>query len=116
MVGCPYHAAYASHGDAAAFAAAYVPTLRSWSETVFHGGLDPARPLAERQAIVDRTGAQAEAVDLSPVEALFVAKRAYLMTAMETIDQEYGSFEAYVKDGLGMSPEAQKAFQESMLE
>ena len=69
-----------------------------------------------RQAIVDRTGAPAESIDLSPVEALFTAKRAYLAAALETIDQNYGSFEAYVRDGLGMSPEAQAAFQESLLE
>ena len=39
--------------DAAAFAKAYVPTLRSWSETVFAGALDPFRPAAERAAIID---------------------------------------------------------------
>ena len=50
---CPYAEAFAAHGDAAAFARAYVPTLRSWSETVFAGALDPARPPAERMALLD---------------------------------------------------------------
>ncbi|MEZ5832557.1 MAG: hypothetical protein R3D05_15395 [Dongiaceae bacterium] len=50
---CPYAEAFRSHRDAAAFAKAYVPTLRSWSETVFAGALDPARPAAERMAILD---------------------------------------------------------------
>ena len=50
---CPYAEAYAAHGDAAAFARAYVPTLRSWSETVFAGALDPARTPAERTALLD---------------------------------------------------------------
>ncbi len=50
---CPYAAEYRRHGDARAFAAAYVPTLRSWSETVFAGALDPARPAGTRMAIVD---------------------------------------------------------------
>jgi protein-tyrosine phosphatase len=68
-----------------------------------------------RQNIMERHGVPAESIDLSPVEALFVAKRAYLATALETIDQEYGSFEAYVHDGLGMSPEAQEAFREALL-
>ena len=36
-----------------AFAESYVPTLRSWSETVFANALDPARPDAERAGIVD---------------------------------------------------------------
>lgn len=50
---CPFAQDFARHGDAAAFAKAYLPTLRSWSETVFAGALDPARPAAERAAIVD---------------------------------------------------------------
>ncbi len=50
---CPYAEAFRQHRDAAAFAKAYVPTLRSWSETVFAGALDPARPAAERMAILD---------------------------------------------------------------
>ncbi len=50
---CPYAEDFERHGDAAAFARAYVPTLRSWSETVFAGALDPARPASERAAIVD---------------------------------------------------------------
>ena len=50
---CPYAEAFEAHGDAAAFARAYVPTLRSWSETVFAGALDPARPPAERPALLD---------------------------------------------------------------
>ncbi len=54
VVPCPYKAAYLADRDANAFAPAYIGTLRSWSEIVFMNGLDPARPLAERQAIVDR--------------------------------------------------------------
>jgi SAM dependent carboxyl methyltransferase len=50
---CPYAADYRDHRDAAAFAKAYVPTLRSWSETVFAGALDPARPADMRAAILD---------------------------------------------------------------
>ena len=51
---CPYAEAFRQNGDAAAFAKAYIPTLRSWSESTFMGALDPARPLEERQAIIDR--------------------------------------------------------------
>ena len=54
VVRCPYRAAFEQHGDIEQFAVSYVPTLRSWSETVFLNGLDPTRPVAERQAIVDR--------------------------------------------------------------
>ncbi len=53
VTACPYAEAFRRDGDAAIFARAYVPTLRSWSETVFAGALDPARPAQERAAIVD---------------------------------------------------------------
>ena len=51
---CPYATAFGDHGDADRFAREYVPTLRSWSESVFMAGLDGGRPLEERQDIVDR--------------------------------------------------------------
>jgi hypothetical protein len=50
---CPYAADFLDHRDAAAFAKAYVPTLRSWSETVFAGALDPARSTDMRTAILN---------------------------------------------------------------
>ena len=56
VVGCPYRAAYEAAGGAMSsreFAISYIPTLRSWSETVFATALDPARPADERAAIVD---------------------------------------------------------------
>jgi hypothetical protein len=51
---CPYAEDFRRTGDGAAFAKAYIPTLRSWSESTFAGALDPARPLGERQALIDR--------------------------------------------------------------
>jgi SAM-dependent methyltransferase len=55
VIKCPYRAAFeADTGmDPRAFAKSYIPTLRSWSETVFANALDLARPEAERAAIVD---------------------------------------------------------------
>ena len=50
---CPYADAFRAHGDAAVFADAYVPTLRSWSETLFAGALDPSRSPEQRAAILD---------------------------------------------------------------
>lgn len=69
-----------------------------------------------RQNIVDRHGVPAASVDLSSLEALFVAKRAYLSAALETIDRQYGSFDVFIRDGLDLSRETQRAFQESLLE
>ena len=56
VVNCPYAAAYKSaNGEMSAreFAQSYIPTLRSWSETVFANGLSMDRPADERAAIVD---------------------------------------------------------------
>jgi hypothetical protein len=53
VVRCPYARDFEEHGDAARFATEYIPTLRSWSEPVFHAGLDASRPPEERAAIVD---------------------------------------------------------------
>ncbi|MEL7174263.1 MAG: SAM-dependent methyltransferase, partial [Pseudomonadota bacterium] len=52
---CPYRAAYDADPrmDARTFARSYIPTLRSWSETVFANALSPARSAAERTALVD---------------------------------------------------------------
>jgi len=54
IVDCPYRLDYENHGNAADFARAYIPTLRSWSESVFLAGLSAERPMAERAAIIDR--------------------------------------------------------------
>jgi hypothetical protein len=58
---CPFAEKFRAGWHPAEFARAYVPTLRSWSEIVFSGALDPARPAAERQALVDRFYAAYEA-------------------------------------------------------
>jgi protein-tyrosine phosphatase len=69
-----------------------------------------------RQAAAARSGVPAESIDLAPVEALFAARRTYMNAALESIDAEYGSLERYIRDGLGLSPEAQEELQESLLE
>jgi hypothetical protein len=50
---CPFAAAFAAGQPAADFARAYVPTLRSWSESMFFAALDAGRPEEERRSIVD---------------------------------------------------------------
>ena len=55
---CPYAAAFdqeggADGGDSASFARAYVPTLRSWSESTFFNGLSTGRPVAERRQVIE---------------------------------------------------------------
>ncbi|MEM7058848.1 MAG: SAM-dependent methyltransferase [Pseudomonadota bacterium] len=56
VTACPYRAAFDADPSMspAAFAESYVPTLRSWSETVFANALDPSRPADQRAALVDQ--------------------------------------------------------------
>jgi hypothetical protein len=54
VVPCPYAAKFADDGDLESFAVSYVPTLRTWSETVFFNSLDTDRSEQERRDIVDR--------------------------------------------------------------
>ncbi len=54
VVRCPFERDFTeNHKDAERFAREYLPTLRSWSEATFLGGLAPGRDAAERQAIMD---------------------------------------------------------------
>lgn len=57
VVKCPYRAAYEAAGGTMStqeFATSYIPTLRSWSETVFATALDSSRPEDARAALVDQ--------------------------------------------------------------
>lgn len=58
---CPYAEKFRAGQPAIEFARAYVPTLRSWSESMFFAALDPARPEDDRKNIVDRFYAAYEA-------------------------------------------------------
>jgi hypothetical protein len=53
IVKCPFAEAFAEHGDAARFAEAYIPTIRSWNESIYFNGLDDQRPLEERQQVIE---------------------------------------------------------------
>ena len=54
VVACPFAARFAADGDVENFAVSYIPTLRTWSETVFFNSLDAGRGESERRSIVDR--------------------------------------------------------------
>jgi len=56
VTGCPYRAAFDASNGAMSnreFAVSYIPTLRSWSETVFATALDESRSPDERAGLVD---------------------------------------------------------------
>ncbi len=53
IVACPYAKSFAEHGDAARFAKEYIPTIRSWNESIFFNALARERPLEERRQIIE---------------------------------------------------------------
>jgi len=68
-----------------------------------------------RQHIAGKSGVTAETVDLSPMVALMSAKQAYLQAAVDSIMADYGSINNYIRDGLGMSEEERRRFQDVLL-
>ncbi len=53
IVKCPFAEDFAGHRDAARFADEYIPTIRTWNESIYFNALDAARPLDERKAIIE---------------------------------------------------------------
>ncbi|MDH3389989.1 MAG: class I SAM-dependent methyltransferase [Gammaproteobacteria bacterium] len=53
IVKCPFAESFDTHGDAARFAEEYIPTIRSWNESIFFNALSAERPLEERRQIIE---------------------------------------------------------------
>lgn len=53
VVPCPFAEDFKKHGDAEKFAEAYIPTIRSWNQSTYLGGLSSQRSAAERQQIIE---------------------------------------------------------------
>ena len=54
--------------------------------------------------VAARQGVDAADVDLSKLEAIFYLDPSYFDAMMLEIDESYGSFDAYLKDGVGVGP------------
>lgn len=53
IVKCPYAEDFRQHGDAARFAENYIPTIRSWNESIFFNALSGDRTQAQRREIIE---------------------------------------------------------------
>ncbi len=53
IVKCPFAESFAQHGDAERFAEEYIPTIRTWNESIFFNGLSAERPLEQRREIIE---------------------------------------------------------------
>lgn len=53
VVPCPFAVDFEKHGDATKFAKAYIPTIRSWNESIFKGALSDTRSGDEKDEIIE---------------------------------------------------------------
>jgi hypothetical protein len=53
IVPCPFAEEFKKHGDVKRFADEYIPTIRSWNQSIFMGALDDSRPMQERQELIN---------------------------------------------------------------
>ncbi len=53
VVPCPFAEDFKKHGDAEKFAKAYIPTIRSWNESTYLGGLSSQRSAEQRADIIE---------------------------------------------------------------
>ena len=49
---CPFAGSFKEHQDAWRFAEEYIPTIRSWNESIFFGALDTDKTVEERNEII----------------------------------------------------------------
>ena len=53
IVPCPFAEQFRQDGDTGKFADGLIPTIRTWNQSIFAAGLDPARPAEERAALIE---------------------------------------------------------------
>ncbi len=53
VVDCPFKVDFQQHGDAKKFAHDYIPTIRTWNESIYFGALSDKRPMQERKEIIE---------------------------------------------------------------
>ena len=69
-----------------------------------------------RTVVAGVQGVPEDDVDMSNLEALLEVRPEYLQAAFDAVDEQYGSFEAYLTDGLGLTQEEVDALRDDLLE
>lgn len=54
IIKCPYARDFMQHKDATKFAKAFIPTIRSWNESIYFGGLSTERSDEARRNLIER--------------------------------------------------------------
>ncbi len=53
IVPCPFAEQFRQDGEVGAFADGLIPTVRTWNQSIFAAGLEPARPAEERSELIE---------------------------------------------------------------
>ena len=53
VVPCPFAVEFQRHGDVEKFADEYIPTIRTWNESIYFNALSPDRDLDQRRALIE---------------------------------------------------------------
>jgi len=69
-----------------------------------------------RELHAKNTGVAPEDVDTTNMDAFYILQGAYIDAALEQAVKDYGSMEAYIRDGLGISDEEVAQLREQLLE
>ena len=69
-----------------------------------------------RDLHAENTGVTPEEVDTTNMDAFYILQAAYIDAALEQAVEDYGSMEAYIRDGLGISDEEVAALRSQLLE
>ena len=69
-----------------------------------------------RQMAAQKTGVPPEEVDMSNVEAFYILQGFYIDGSLDQAVESYGSMDAYIRDGLGLTDEEVKRLKNELLE
>jgi protein-tyrosine phosphatase len=69
-----------------------------------------------RHMVAEKKGVAPEDIDMSNVEAFYVLEGSYIDGSLDQAVAEYGSMQAYIKDGLGISDEEIELLKSQLLE
>jgi protein-tyrosine phosphatase len=72
--------------------------------------LDQVRPI-----VASAQGIPEDEVDLSNLEALLTVREEYLQAAFDAVDEEYGDFETYLTEGIGLDQATLEALRDQLL-
>ena len=69
-----------------------------------------------RDLHAENTGVTPEEVDTTNMDAFYILQGAYIDAALEQAVEDYGSMEAYIRDGLGITDEEVEELRSQLLD